>query len=92
MAKTKTLYECTDCGSTFPKWQGHCDTCASWNSLVEKTVEKAHKLYSLKSKKTEAPIAIKNVSIESHITLKTGINECDTVLGKGIVKGSGGTV
>ena len=35
MAKTKTVYRCTDCGADYSKWQGRCDTCGGWNTLVE---------------------------------------------------------
>ena len=35
MAKTKTVYRCTECGAEYFKWQGRCDTCGEWNSLVE---------------------------------------------------------
>ncbi|HFA8537571.1 TPA: hypothetical protein WM165_000218, partial [Neisseria gonorrhoeae] len=34
MAKTlKTLYQCTECGGTSPKWQGKCPHCGEWNTL-----------------------------------------------------------
>jgi DNA repair protein RadA/Sms len=35
MAKTKTVYRCTDCGADYSKWQGRCETCGGWNTLVE---------------------------------------------------------
>jgi DNA repair protein RadA/Sms len=35
MAKTKTVYRCTECGADYSKWQGRCDTCGGWNTLVE---------------------------------------------------------
>jgi len=35
MAKIKTVYRCTDCGAEYSKWQGRCDTCGGWNTLVE---------------------------------------------------------
>ena len=27
MAKTKTIYSCTECGASAPKWQGQCPGC-----------------------------------------------------------------
>jgi DNA repair protein RadA/Sms len=33
--KSKTVYRCTECGAEYPKWQGRCDTCGEWNTLVE---------------------------------------------------------
>ena len=38
MAKSKTAYRCTECGAEHPKWQGRCDTCGEWNTLVEEIV------------------------------------------------------
>src|SRR4051812_9611302 len=38
MAKVKTVYRCTECGADYSKWQGRCDTCGEWNTLVEETV------------------------------------------------------
>ena len=38
MAKTKTVYTCTECGGQSPKWQGQCPHCGVWNTLVETIV------------------------------------------------------
>ena len=35
MARTKTLFRCTECGSTEPKWAGRCVGCEAWGTLVE---------------------------------------------------------
>ena len=36
MAKVpKTIYRCTECGGTVPKWQGKCPHCGEWNTLQE---------------------------------------------------------
>ena len=37
--RTKTVYSCTECGATAPKWQGQCAHCSAWNTLVETAVE-----------------------------------------------------
>jgi DNA repair protein RadA/Sms len=39
MAKAKTVYTCTECGGTLPKWQGQCPHCNAWNTLVETIAE-----------------------------------------------------
>ena len=41
MAKTKTIYSCTECGGQVPKWQGQCPHCTAWNTLVESIAEAA---------------------------------------------------
>jgi DNA repair protein RadA/Sms len=35
VAKPKSVYHCSDCGASYAKWQGKCDTCGEWNTLVE---------------------------------------------------------
>ena len=36
MAKApKTVYQCSECGGTSPKWQGKCPHCGEWNTLQE---------------------------------------------------------
>jgi DNA repair protein RadA/Sms len=41
MAKDKTLYSCTECGGTSPKWLGKCPSCGAWNTLIESVAEAA---------------------------------------------------
>ena len=43
MAKEKSIYACTECGGTSPKWQGKCPSCGAWNTLVEAVDEGAVK-------------------------------------------------
>ncbi|MGB7502546.1 MAG: DNA repair protein RadA [Azonexus sp.] len=87
MAKSKSIYSCTECGATSPKWQGQCPGCAEWNTLVESVAEKAsgHRFESL------APVArLLNLSeIEARETerIATGISEFDRALGGGLVAG-----
>jgi DNA repair protein RadA/Sms len=35
MAKAQRQYVCQECGAAYSKWQGRCDACNGWNSLVE---------------------------------------------------------
>ncbi len=87
MAKAKSIYSCTECGATSPKWQGQCPGCGEWNTLVESVAEKAsgHRFESL------APVArLRNLSeIEARETerIPTGIAEFDRALGGGLVPG-----
>ena len=39
MAKEKTVYTCTECGGTSPKWLGKCPSCAAWNTMIESVAE-----------------------------------------------------
>jgi len=39
--KSKTIFSCKECGNEAPKWQGQCNHCGQWNSLVEKNITKS---------------------------------------------------
>ena len=35
MSKQALLFTCTACGAAHSKWNGQCDACMAWNTLVE---------------------------------------------------------
>ena len=39
MAKSKTVFVCSECGNESSKWLGKCPACNSWNSFYEQKVE-----------------------------------------------------
>lgn len=93
MAKPKTLYFCQNCGTQHSKWQGQCNSCREWNTLVEEVVQKTEK----KSWSSEAtpgvrkiakPLRISEIEVSKEERLKTNNQELDRVLGGGIVPGS----
>ncbi|MDP2071839.1 DNA repair protein RadA [Methylotenera sp.] len=91
MAKAKTIYSCTECGASEPKWQGQCPSCMAWNTLVESIEETtttnryANKFEGLAQSSTLQKISsIKAADIER---IPTGISEFDRVLGGGLVEG-----
>ncbi len=91
MAKAKTRYVCTDCGSDFPKWAGQCGDCGAWNTLTEFVPDRAGPAarkgsgYAGESKKVTT---MADVSIENCSRTPTGLKELDRVLGGGLVDGS----
>ena len=40
MAKSKTVFVCSECGNESPKWLGKCPACNSWNTFYEQKIEK----------------------------------------------------
>ena len=88
MAKVKTIYSCTECGASSPKWQGQCPGCNQWNTLVETVAEKTPTNSRFESL---APTArLQNLSeIEAREVerITTGIGEFDRALGGGLVNG-----
>ena len=88
MAKDKSIYTCSECGGTSPKWLGKCPSCGAWNTLIESVAESGpakNRFQSLvRSLPVETLAAIEATEIER---LPTGIDELDRVLGGGIVEG-----
>src|SRR4051794_34251426 len=39
MAKAKSAFVCQSCGTAYVRWQGRCEGCGEWNSVVEELVE-----------------------------------------------------
>jgi len=93
MARTKTVYRCTECGADFPKWAGRCESCSAWNTLAEEAAASAVPT----SKRTAARAAVGSVGRTVQLGQVTAadtprwftqLNEFDFVLGGGIVPGS----
>ena len=87
MAKSKTLYTCTECGGLLSKWQGQCPHCEAWNTLVETLPESlAPSRYNALSVLSQVQ-ALASVALVENERIETGIAELDRVLGGGLVKG-----
>lgn len=88
MAKTKTLFYCTDCGNELPKWQGQCPSCGAWNTIVEQPstpksgVKRSTRVVGI------GPSKLNEIQTTEELRFQTGMNELDRVLGGGAVKGS----
>ena len=87
MAKDKSIYTCTDCGATSPKWLGKCPACGAWNSLVESAAEAParHRYQSLA--RTQPVATLSEIEASEVDRQPTGVDELDRVLGGGIVAG-----
>ncbi len=90
MAKPRIHFVCQNCGAISQRWQGKCEACGEWNTIVEEAdgaaaplpgggrVKKgrAFKLEGLVGETNDAP------------RLPVGIGELDRVTGGGFVRGS----
>ena len=88
MAKTKSVYSCTECGATSPKWQGQCPGCAGWNTLVETIAEPAaggNRYATLAG--TSKLQQLSDIRPRAESRVATGVEEFDRVLGGGLVAG-----
>ena len=90
MAKTKTVFFCTNCGNESAKWLGRCPGCGAFNTMeehIEKPVA-AGKAKSAPVGMSRKPQKITHVDTEGEIRFSTGMGELDRVLGGGAVAGS----
>ena len=90
MAKTKTVFYCTNCGNETPKWMGRCPSCGAYNTMeehVEKPVA-AGKAKSAPVGMSRKPQRIREITSDGEIRFSTGMGELDRVLGGGAVAGS----
>ena len=93
MAKTKTVYICSNCGADSPKWIGKCPNCGEWNTYVEETVVKespaARRGAAAFSSSTKPrPVLLCDISAEKEERLDMKDEELNRVLGGGLVRGS----
>ncbi len=89
MARAQARFVCQSCGAVYPRWQGKCEACDEWNTVVEEAPPDplpkgatggrgGRKLtfVGLKGENKPPP------------RLLTGISELDRVAGGGLVPGS----
>lgn len=97
MAKAKRAYVCNDCGADFPRWQGQCNSCSSWNTISEVKLAAVSSVSKSVSNSTPSGYAgstgkgARKVSeIETTVVnrMKTGQPELDRVLGGMLTVGS----
>ena len=86
MAKSRSTFVCQNCGAVTNRWQGRCNSCHEWNSIVE---EDAGPPTAIRAHRGRA-FALEGLSGEGHAAprIVTGIAEFDRVTGGGFVHGS----
>lgn len=94
MAKAKTVstWACKSCGNEYSKWQGKCNFCGEWNTIVEETKMTGKAAKALKSTiisdSDEKAERVTDVKMEKEEGFETGMEELNRVFGGQIVKGS----
>ncbi len=89
--KGSTLYKCSSCGYSQPRWLGRCPECGEWNTMEECIVDPnasaaiAHRDGSVSKVK---PVPMKTIALEAEGRISTGNMEYDRVLGGGATKRS----
>ena len=93
MAKDKTIFTCSDCGGTTPRWLGKCPACGAWNTLIESTLDtggNAKNRYTSQFQalaKTSELTKLGDIEATDVDRSPTGIEELDRALGGGVVEG-----
>jgi len=87
MAKPKTIYTCTECGASAPKWQGQCPGCGTWNTLVESVATPAAVRFETVAGARSVVTKLASVKAQENSRIPTGLEEFDRVLGGGLVAG-----
>ncbi len=89
MARSKSVYSCTECGGQVLKWQGQCPHCQAWNTLVETINETASAGANRYGRVVAAGKSQRLSEIEAReeSRIPSGIEEFDRVLGGGLVPG-----
>ena len=88
MAKAKSIYACTECGASSPKWQGQCPGCGLWNTLVETIAETqaSGNRYAAVGGASKLQ-QLSDIRPREEPRTPTGLEEFDRVLGGGLVAG-----
>ena len=86
MARTRTVYRCSECGYETGRWLGRCPSCGAWNALSEAQTAPM-RTQSGSGPAPQAPL-LGELPQTRDARTRTGIEELDRVLGGGVVAGS----
>ena len=86
MPRTRTHARCTACGQVAARWVGRCPACQAWGTLQVEAESSAPPGVALSPPSPALPI--RQVPLDAHQRLCTGVAELDRVLGGGLVPGS----
>jgi DNA repair protein RadA/Sms len=89
MARRTPTFVCQNCGAVSARWQGKCDSCGEWNTLVEEGAAAAGPMPGRAARKGRL-FALEPLAGEAREAprLASGIAEFDRVTGGGFVRGS----
>jgi DNA repair protein RadA/Sms len=90
LAKSRSSFVCQACGGVTSRWQGRCDACGDWNTIIEELTDSGVGAGPKSAKSGGRPTNLVPLSgeTESAARVVTGIAELDRVTGGGFVMGS----
>lgn len=83
--KLRTVYFCSRCGAEHPRWQGKCNECEEWNTLIEERAVPHRK--SSKGTASAKIHKLHEIDIAHSSGWRSGIAEFDRVLGGELLPG-----
>ncbi len=91
MARGRSRYICQNCGAVSHRWQGRCESCEEWNSVIEEADTAGPRRRGLTAGSVRGRIidlvALKGATGEAP-RAPSGVAEFDRVTGGGFVAGS----
>jgi len=93
MARSRSVYACTECGAQQPQWHGRCPACGAWSTLIEEIQGAApggaRDLLQSEPRAGAAKVRpLREIASDATPRIETGIPELDRVLGGGLVPAS----
>ncbi|MGL4636874.1 MAG: DNA repair protein RadA [Beijerinckiaceae bacterium] len=90
MAKFRSSFTCQACGAVHGRWQGRCEACGEWNTIVEEADGAAPPLPGGARAGKGRAIKLEGLTGETKDAprVSSGIAELDRVTGGGFVRGS----
>ena len=90
MARAQSQFVCQNCGAVTSRWQGKCESCGEWNSIVEENPTSGIGAQTTRGASKGRVFRLESLagSSEEAPRIRTGIAELDRVTGGGFVPGS----
>src|ERR1700738_3788139 len=88
MAKNAPSFVCKNCGAAYNRWQGKCESCGEWNTLVEEdTTGATTRPVSIRSKRKGRKFVLESLTGKRHEAPRLGSGRAalDRVTGGGFV-------
>jgi len=84
--KSRSSFQCTECGWLAAKWVGKCGECQAWGTVAEVGAKAGPR--TLPAQPLAAALPISAIDADAGQAIPTGIAEVDRVLGSGLVPGA----
>ncbi|MGH6837298.1 MAG: DNA repair protein RadA [Methylocella sp.] len=91
MAKSHASFVCQNCGAICQRWQGRCDSCGAWNSLIEESAASGIGARATQAARKGRVFGLSSLIEKDHKAaprITSAIAELDRVTGGGFVPGS----